>query len=273
MNFASDNVFGVHERIMNALLAANAGTSPSYGVDPWTREAEERLSEVFERRVWSFLVMTGTAANALALSQLVPPYGAVFAHADAHVVVDECGAPELFTGGAKLIGIAEPAGKITPAAIARVIAGFIRAEHDPKPAAVSIAEATELGTLYTPAEIGRIAELCRASGMKLHMDGARFANAVAALGCAPADITWRAGVDLLSFGATKNGAMAAEAIVAFDPKFAEAIERRRKRGGHLLCKGRYPAAQLLAYVEDGLWLKLARRANALARRLGEAAAG
>jgi threonine aldolase len=257
MNFASDNVFGVHERIMNALLAANAGTSPSYGVDPWTREAEERLSEVFERRVWSFLVMTGTAANALALSQLVPPYGAVFAHA------------ELFTGGAKLIGIAEPAGKITPAAIARVIAGFIRAEHDPKPAAVSIAEATELGTLYTPAEIGRIAELCRASGMKLHMDGARFANAVAALGCAPADITWRAGVDALSFGCTKNGALALEAVIFFNDELADGFLYRRMRGGQLLSKGRFLGAQMLAYLEGDLWLNNARHANAMAKLLGE----
>jgi threonine aldolase len=269
MNFASDNVFGVHERIMNALLAANAGTSPSYGVDPWTREAGERLCELFECKVWSFLLMTGTAANALALSQLVPPYGAVFAHADAHVAVDECGAPELFTGGAKLIGIAEPAGKITPAAIARLIAGFIRAEHDPKPAAVSIAQATELGTLYTPAEIGRIAELCRSSGMKLHMDGARFANAVAALGCAPADITWRAGVDALSFGCTKNGALALEAVVFFAEELADGFLYRRMRGGQLLSKGRFLGAQMLAYLEGDLWLNNARHANAMATLLGE----
>ncbi len=269
MNFASDNVFGVHERIMNALIAANAGTSPSYGVDPWTREAEERLSELFERQVWSFLVVTGTAANALALSQLVPPYGAVFAHAEAHVVVDECGAPELFTGGAKMIGIAEPAGKITPDAIARVIAGFIRGEHDPKPAAVSIAQATELGTIYTPAEIGKLAELCRAKGMKLHMDGARFANAVAALHCAPADITWRAGVDALSFGCTKNGALALEAVIFFDEKLANDFIYRRMRAGQLLSKGRFLGAQMLAYLDGDLWLNNARHANAMARLLGD----
>lgn len=269
MNFASDNVFGVHERIMNALVAANAGTAASYGVDTCTRAAEDRLSEVFERRVWSFFLLTGTAANALALSQLVPPYGAVFAHADAHVMVDECGAPELFTGGAKLIGSAEPAGKITPAAIARMIAGFIRGEHDPKPAAVSIAQATELGTLYTPTEIGRMAELCRSNGMKLHMDGARFANAVAALGCAPADITWRAGVDALSFGCTKNGALALEAVIFFTEELADGFIYRRMRGGQLLSKGRFLGAQMLAYLEGDLWLNNARHANSMARLLGE----
>jgi threonine aldolase len=269
MDFASDNVFGVHERIMNALVAANAGTSPSYGVDPWTREAEERLSELFERQVASFLVMTGTAANALALSQLVPPYGAVFAHADAHVMVDECGAPELFTGGAKLMGIAAPNGKITPDHVARLIAGFIRGEHDPKPAAVSIAQATELGTIYGPAEIAKIAELCRAKGMKLHMDGARFANAVVALDCAPADITWRVGVDALSFGCTKNGALALEAVIFFDEKLANEFIYRRMRSGQLLSKGRFLGAQMLAYLEGDLWLNNARHANAMAKLLGD----
>src|SRR5262249_27667914 len=239
------------------------------GVDPWTREAEDRLSELFERRVSSFLVMTGTAANALALSQLVPPYGAVFAHADAHVMVDECGAPELFTGGAKMIGIAEPAGKITPDAVARLIAGFIRGEHDPKPAAVSIAQATELGTLYTPAEIVRISELCRSTGMKLHMDGARFANAAAALKCSPADITWRAGVDALSFGCTQNGALALEAVVFFAQELADGFLYRRMRGGQLLSKGRFLGAQMLAYLEGDLWLNNARHANAMAKLLGD----
>lgn len=270
MNFASDNVFGVHPRIMEALQQANGGTAVSYGADEWTVRAEERLCEVFERDVKVFLVTTGTAANSLALSAMAPAYGVIFCHAEAHIIVDECGAPELFTGGAKLIGLPEPAGKITPARIEEKLKHFLRGEHDGKPAAVSVTQATELGTVYAPAEIAALAELCRSRGMRLHMDGARFANALVSTGVSPAELTWKLGVDAMSFGATKNGAMALEAVIFFDPRLAEDFPFRRMRAGQLLSKGRFLGAQMLAYLEDDLWLDNARHANAMAQRLAKA---
>jgi threonine aldolase len=273
MNFASDNVFGVHPRIMAALLDANAGTAVSYGADERTARAQERLCEVFERDVKAYFVTTGTAANSLALSAMAPAYGVIFCHAEAHIIVDECGAPELFTGGAKLIGLPEPAGKITPAGIEDKLRHFIRGEHDGKPATVSITQASELGTVYTPAEVAAVAELCRARGMRLHMDGARFANALVSTGVSPAELTWKAGVDAMSFGATKNGAMALEAVIFFDPRLAEDFPYRRMRAGQLLSKGRFLGAQMLAYLEDDLWLDNARHANAMAQRLAKGFSG
>jgi threonine aldolase len=216
MNFASDNVYGVHPAIMMAMQDANAGTQSSYGSDEFTKRAERQLCDIFEREVDVYLVLTGTAANSLCISAMVPPYGGVLCHSEAHIMVDECGAPELFSGGAKLIGIADPAGKLTPASITRVLDGFIRGEHDPKPKAVSITQATELGTVYGLDEIRAIAELAHGRGLRLHMDGARFTNALVSLGCTPAEMTWKAGVDALSFGATKNGAMMLEAVIFFD---------------------------------------------------------
>ena len=267
MNFASDNVYGVHPDILAALTRANAGTAPSYAVDDWSKQAEARLSQVFEREVRAFLVTTGTAANGLALSALCPPYGCVICHEEAHIAVDECNCPELFTGGAKVIGLPGTAGKIRPEQISAVVGGFIHGEHNPKPGAVSITNVTELGALYRPDEVRAIADVAHARGMKLHMDGARFANAVAALACAPAELTWKAGVDALSFGATKNGAMMLEAVVFFDLKAAEDFLYRRMRGGQLVSKSRYLGAQMLAYLEDELWLKNAAAANNLARKL------
>jgi threonine aldolase len=269
MNFASDNVYGVHPRILAALGNANEGTAKSYGSDDLTRRAEERLSEVFEKKVNAFLVTTGTAANGLALSAITPSFGAVFCHAEAHAAVDECGSPEMFTGGAKIIGLHGANGKITPDLVEKALKGFIRGEHDPKPAAVSITNATELGTTYKPAEIKAISSLIRPRGMKLHMDGARFANAVVGTGVSPAELTWKAGVDVMSFGATKNGAMLLEAVVFFDENLAQDFIYRRMRGGQLVSKGRYLAAQMLAYLENGLWLDNARAANGLARRLAD----
>lgn len=269
MNFASDNVYGVHPRIMAALQEANAGTATSYAGDDLSRRAEHRLSELFETDVRAFLVTTGTAANSLALSAITPPYGAVICHAESHICVDECGSPELFTGGAKILGLAGAAGKITPAAIEKTLKGFIRGEHDPKPAAVSLTNATELGTVYALEEVTAVSALVKPRGMKLHMDGARFANAVASLGVSPAELTWKAGVDVMSFGATKNGAMMLEAVVFFDAKLAEDFEYRRMRGGQLVSKSRFLGAQMLAYLEDDLWLENARIANSLARRLAE----
>ncbi len=269
MNFASDNVYGVHPRILAALADANSGTAPSYGSDDLSKKSEEKLSEVFGKDVRAFLVTTGTAANGLSLASIAPSYGAVICHAEAHISCDECNSPEFFTGGAKILGLRGPGGKITPPMIEKTLKGFIRGEHDPKPAAVSIANVTELGTVYSPAEVKAISALTRPRGMKLHMDGARFANAVAGLGCAPADITWKAGVDVMSFGASKNGAMLLEAVVFFDTELAEDFLYRRMRSGQLVSKSRYLGAQMLAYLQDGLWLDNARRANGLARRLAE----
>ncbi|MFM8747231.1 MAG: threonine aldolase family protein [Aestuariivirga sp.] len=269
MNFASDNVYGVHPRILAALSEANDGTAPSYGGDDHTKRAEEKLKHIFGCDLRAFLVTSGTAANGLALSAITPGFGAIICHAEAHIAVDECNSPELFTGGAKLIGLHGPAGKITPAMIEKTLKGFIRGEHDPKPKGVSLTNATELGTVYAPAEVAAISSVIRPRGMKLHMDGARFANAVAGLGCSPAELTWKAGVDALSFGATKNGAMMLEAVIFFDLALAEDFAYRRMRGGQLLSKGRYLGAQMVAYLADDLWLENARRANALARKLAE----
>ena len=269
MNFASDNHYGVHPRILEAMVEANAGSAPAYGGDDWTKKAEEQLSKIFEKEVRSFLVTTGTAANGLALSALTPPYGAVICHGEAHISVDECNSPEMFTGGAKILGLHGPAGKITPAMVEKTLKGFIRGEHDPKPAAVSLTNSTELGTTYSPSDVKAIANLIKPRGMKLHMDGARFANAVAGLNVSPAELTWKSGVDALSFGATKNGAMMLEAVVFFDTNLADDFIYRRMRGGQLVSKGRYLGAQMLAYLKDGLWLENARQANGLAARLAE----
>jgi threonine aldolase len=269
MNFASDNVYGVHPKVLGALAAANEGTAPSYGGDVYTARAEEKLKEVFGCDLRAFLVTSGTAANGLALSALTPGYGAVICHAEAHIAVDECNSPELFTGGAKILGLPAQGGKITPALVEKTLKGFIRGEHDPKPKAVSLTNATELGTCYAPYEVKAMSELIRPRGMKLHMDGARIANALAGLGVTPAELTWKAGVDALSFGATKNGAMMLEAVIFFDLPLAEDFAYRRMRGGQLMSKSRYLGAQMLAYLEDELWLENARRANRLALRLSD----
>ena len=269
MNFSSDNAYGAAPEILAALGAASAGAVPSYGDDPITAGVSARLSEIFARQVAVYPVVTGTAANSLALATLCPPHGAIFCHAESHIAVDECAAPEFFSHGAKLVPLEGANGKITPAAIAAALPNFQRGVHSPKPSAVSITQASELGTAYTPAEIAAIAEFAHAQGMKLHMDGARFANALAYLGGEAADITWRAGVDALSFGATKNGALCAEAVIFFDPAEARDFEYRRKKSGHLISKMRFISAQLDAYLKDGLWLTQAAHANALARKLAD----
>ncbi|MEZ5996822.1 MAG: beta-eliminating lyase-related protein [Hyphomonadaceae bacterium] len=273
MNFRSDNTAPVAAEILRALSDVNEGAALAYGEDQWSRRLDDAFGAVFEREVRGFTVASGTAANVIALASAVPPWGAILCHREAHIECDECGAAEFYSGGAKLVLMDGAAAKIGPAALTEAIGRNARGIHSVQPAAVSISQTSERGAVYRPAEIAALGAVAREAGLAFHMDGARFANAVAALGCAPADVTWRGGVDLLSFGATKNGALAAEAIVCFDLARAEAIARRRKRGGHLYSKGRYAAAQLLAYLDDGLWLKLAARANDLAKRLGEAAAG
>lgn len=267
MNFGSDNIHGVHDAILDALRDANGGTARAYGHDEWSARAEGRLRDVFECDLAAYLVVTGTAANALALAACCPPHGAVVCHVEAHINTDECGAPEMFTGGAKLMGVRGPACKLAPHAVSTVLDAMGRGEHEQRPSVLSLSQATELGTAYTPAEVAALATLARERRMHVHMDGARFANALVRLGCTPAELTWKAGVDVLSFGATKNGALGVEAVVFFDRALTDDFLYRRKRSGQLVSKGRYLGAQMLAYLADDLWLHNARHANALADRL------
>jgi len=268
MNFRSDNVTGAAPEILAALMTANEGTAASYGADAISARLKERFSTLFEREVAVFPVAIGTAANALAIAAVTPPWGVVYCHTESHIQVDECGAPEFFTGGAKLMPLEGEDGKITPAAVEAVLVepGIV---HSPQPACISISQATEAGTVYTVEEVGALGALARRRGLSLHVDGARFANALVASNASPAALTWRAGVDILSFGATKNGALAAEAIIVFDPARAADLAYRRKRGGHLFSKMRFLSVQLEAYLADGLWLRNARHANAMAARLAE----
>jgi threonine aldolase len=267
-NFKSDNVSPVCDAIMAAINAANRGSVPSYGGDDLTRTLQAAASEVFGAEVAIFPVTTGTAANALALAQFVPPYGAVYCHEAAHIVTDECGAPEFFSGGAKTMGLRAADGKLRPLQVEGAIA-FAQdmGVHHVMPAALSLSQATEWGTVYGLAEVSALTAVAKRHGLAVHMDGARFANALVHLGCSPADATWRCGVDVLSLGATKNGALCAEAVVFFDPARARDFERRRKQGGHLWSKLRFVSAQLLAYFDHGLWLENAGHANAMASAL------
>lgn len=271
MNFGSDNMAGASPEILEALSRVNGGRAVPYGNDDVTARVKARFAEIFETEVEVFPVATGTAANALSIALMCPPWGAVWCHPESHANTDECGAPEFFAGGAKLHPVPGADGKFAAPALAEAIrlAGH-RGVHEALPSAVSITQATEAGTVYSPDEVAAIAELCRGRGLGLHMDGARFANALVTLGCSPAEATWKAGVDILSFGATKNGALAAEAVVVFAaPLRAKAGELgfRRKRAGHLVSKMRFLSAQLEAYLADGLWLRNARHANAMAARL------
>jgi threonine aldolase len=271
VNFCSDNTAGVHPQILDAIARVNSipNVMP-YGNDEITKGVGARLNEIFEREVEFFAVATGTSANALALAALSPPWGAVYCHELAHIQQDECGAPEFFTGGAKLMPLAGADGKLQAAPLERVLAAAgAGVVHHAQPAAVSITQASECGTVYGAGEIGAIGEICRKHKIGLHMDGARFANALAGLNVSAADITWKAGVDILSFGATKNGAMAAEAIVIFDKALANTMPFRRKRAGHLFSKMRFLTTQLEAYLSDDLWLKSAAHSNAMARRLAD----
>ncbi len=268
MRFYSDNTATTCPEILAAIAAANRGPAIPYGDDPWTQRLDAVLGALFGTTVRAFAVTTGTAANALALATLTPPYGAIFTQREAHIVTDECGAPGFFSGGAQLMLIDGEHGRLAPATVAAALAARPVDVHGVQPAALSLTQATELGTVYRPAEIAALASLAHGHGLKVHMDGARFANAVAFLDCHPGELSWRAGIDVLSFGATKNGALGAEAVVFFDTALVRDFELRRKRAGHLLSKARYVAAQLLAYVESGLWRRNAQRANALARQLG-----
>ena len=272
-DFASDNVTGAHPAILEAILAANGGSAASYGADEVTRRLQTRLAAVFEREVAVFPVISGTAANSLAIAQFCPPWGSVICERAAHVAVDECGAPTFFSGAALSL-VDGVAGRLMPGAVAARLAETRPGDqHQMQPAVLSLTQATECGTVYAPADIAALAETARGRGLAVHMDGARFANAVAHLGCAPADVTWRAGVDVLSLGATKNGALMAEAVVFFSPERARDFAFRRKRAGHLVSKMRFLSAQLEAWLRDDLWLRLAAHANAEATRLANGLAG
>jgi threonine aldolase len=270
--FASDNNAGLCPEALEALLAANReGHTVGYGDDPWTARACDRLRALFETDCAVFLVFNGTAANALALAQLCRSYHAVIAHAESHAATDEAGAPGFFGGGASLLTADTPFAKLTPAAVETLATGG-RGVHSVKPRALSLTQATEMGTLYSREEVIALTETARRHGLAVHMDGARFANAVAALACAPADLSWRAGVDVLCFGGVKNGLGVGEAVLVFDKALAHEFEWRIKQAGQLNSKMRLMAAPWVGLLESGAWLKNAWHANAMARRLWEAIA-
>lgn len=268
IDLRSDNTAGAEPYVLEALAAVGHGSSASYGDDDTSAALQRRVSEVFEREAWVFPVVSGTAANAIGLSALCPPWGAVVCHESAHIRVNEAAATSMFAGGAALLGLAGEGSRITTADLAACFERTAWGDpHSSQPSALSVTQATEMGAVYAVEEIGALAELARSRGLRVHLDGARLANALAALGCAPADVTWRAGVEVLSLGATKNGTMTADAIVTFDPEVAVELRYRLKRAGHVASKGRYPAAQLDAYLTDDRWLASARRANAAMSRL------
>ena len=269
MRFFSDNAAPAHPKVLEAIAAANR-LDTAYDGDEWSARLDGAFSDLFETEVRALWVTTGTAANSLALAALCPPYGAILCHKDAHIEVDEAGAPGFFTGGAKLVLLGGEGAKITPDAVTDACDRIRNDVHQVQPAAVSITNATEYGLVYRAAEVAAIGQLAKQRGLALHMDGARLANALATTGESLAETTWRAGVDALSFGFVKNGGMNAEAVVLFNTVLADEIAVRRKRAGHLLSKGRFLAAQILAMLEDELWLDNARAANAAAQTLAKA---
>ena len=266
--FASDNISSACPEVMEALAKANEANSPSYGEDPWTRDLALRLGAIFETPVTVFPVTTGTAANALALSTLTPAFGKIFCHELAHINTDECGAPELFTGGAKLIDMPGANGRITAQALEETIYGAGNVHHA-QPASVSITQACESGTVYSIEEIEAIATVAHSHNLSMHMDGARFANALVTLGVTPAQMTWQAGIDVLSFGGTKNGCLTAEAVVFFKPELVGDFPFLQKRAGQLLSKSRFISSQFMGYLADDVWMRNARQANAMAQRLSK----
>lgn len=271
MWFASDNTSPAAPEVIAAVLRANQGHATSYGGDAAMGRVTQRLREVFEApEAAVYLVSTGTAANALALACLCPPWATVYCHRNAHIEEDECAAPEFYTGGAKLTLLDGGHAKIAPESLEAALGFSARAGvHNVQRGALSLTNATEAGAVYRPEEVARLAEIAKQYGLPVHMDGARFANALAFLGCSPAELTWKAGVDVLSFGGTKNGCMDVEAVILFDPAKAWEFELRRKRGGHLFSKHRFLSAQMEGYLADDLWIALAAQANARARQLSE----
>ncbi len=271
MNFASDNGSGAAPEVLAAVVAANPGFARSYGADALSARVRDQVRHLFEApEAEVFLVATGTAANALSIALCAPPWSAVLLHEDAHAMQDECGAPEFFSGGAKLVGLSGPHGKILPETLAAALARLGESGvHGVQRGMLSLTNLTEAGTVYAPAEIAALTAQARAWGLPVHLDGARLANALVATGATPAEMTWRAGIDVLSLGGSKNGCLGVEAVVLFDPAKAWELQLRRKRAGHLFSKHRFLAAQMAAYLTDGLWLRLAAQANAMGARLAQ----
>jgi threonine aldolase len=270
VRFFSDNAAAAHPKVIEAIAASNR-LDTAYDGDEWSARLDGAFSELFETDVRAFWVTTGTAANCLGLAALCPPYRAILCHRDAHIEVDEAGAPAFFTGGAKLVLLDGPGAKVMPDTAAAACDAIRADVHQVQPAAISVTNATEYGLVYSAAEVAALGALAKERGLRFHMDGARFANALATTGESPADVTWRAGVDVLSFGFTKNGGLNAEALILFRTELTDEIAVRRKRAGHLLSKGRMLAAQILAMLENGLWLDNARAANSAAQTLAKAA--
>lgn len=269
MDFRSDNTAAIAPALFDAMAAANHGTASGYGADDLSAQLDAAFSAFFETDVAVFPVSTGTAANGLALAHICPPWGRIIAHAEAHIERDECGAVAFFTG-AQLDLLDGEHAKLSQAALASCLFAHSPSVHSAPPKALSLTQATERGTLYTVDELRALTKLAHSAGLKVHMDGARFANALVALDCKPADISWRAGVDVLCMGATKNGGYACEAVVFFDPQMASDFAYRRKRAGQLGCKSRYTAAQWLAYLNPAVWQGQARHANLCARIIADA---
>ena len=272
MRFFSDNAAAAHPKVIEAIERSNR-IDTAYDGDEWSRKLDGAFSDLFDTNVRALWVSTGTAANCLALAAMCPPYRAILCHRDAHIENDEAGAPGFFSGGAKLILLDGEGAKVAPEAVDAAIARIRKDVHQVQPAALSITNATEYGLAYRPVEVAALGERAKSHGLGFHMDGARFANAIVSTAASPADVTWRAGVDALSFGFVKNGGLNAEALVLFDTGLAEEVEIRRKRAGHLSSKGRMLAAQILAMLEDDLWFETARAANDAAQALAQAAPG
>jgi len=268
IDYRSDNTGRAAPEILEALVRANHDTALGYGADKWTADLQKCFSDLFETAVRVFPVATGTAANALALASLGPSWGIVYCSEVAHINTSEANAAGFFGGGVKLAAIGGTHGKIDADLLAEALASIAPAQlHKGQPSAVSLTQATDFGAVYSIGEIRKIAEVAKQRGLRLHLDGARFANAVARLECTPADATWRSGIDIMSFGATKNGGALCDAIVVFSPELAEGLAVQLRRAGQVWSKMRFASAQLLAYVEDGLWLKMARASNGIAARI------
>ena len=268
VKFASDNVAGACPEVLDALMKANEGDSAPYGNDDYSKVLQEKFSEIFEKEVIVYPTASGTAANALALSTMTPVFGNIYCHKLAHINTDECGAPEFYTGGAKLIPLTGINGKITPEELEKNISGTGIVHHT-QPSSVSVTQVCETGEVYELDEIKKIADVAHKHKLNMHMDGARFANALVALNCTPAEMTWKSGIDVLSFGATKNGCIAAEAIIFFKPELVGNISFLMKRAGHLLSKMRFVSAQLDAYISNDVWLKNAKQANEMGKKLSD----
>ena len=267
MTFHSDNETGIAPEILDALINVNSGSSMPYGNDEVSQQLNQNLSDFFDYPVEAFLVSTGTASNCLALSCMTTPFGGIYCHENAHILVDECGGPEFFTGGARLLPMPGDSGKLQIECLQQALEDQRDDIHYIKPDVVSITQVTENGVVYSSEEIKELANLAHDKGMYVHMDGTRFANAVASLNCHPADISWKAGVDVLCFGASKNGAIAAEAVIFFNKELATTFAPRRKRAGHLPSKMRFVAAQFNAYLSDNRWYRYAAHSNRVAASL------